>query len=83
MVLTVRRVGNTLAVSLPPEVANALRVGDGDKLYLTPTQDGYRLTPCDPHFAKTMEVAGGVMRRFRNTLRELAKGRSSPPKRVE
>jgi putative addiction module antidote len=73
MVLTVRKVGNSLGVTLPVEAAKALRVGEGDKLFLTPTQDGYRLTPYDPHFAKTMEVAGGVMRRFRNTLRDLAK----------
>ena len=73
MVLTVRKVGNSLGVTLPAEAVKALQVGEGDKLFLTRAQDGYRLSPYDPDFVETMRVADGVMRRYRNTLRELAK----------
>jgi putative addiction module antidote len=73
MMLTVRKVGNSLGVTLPAEAAKALHVEAGDKLFLVQTQDGYKLTPYDPDFAETMRVADGVMRRYRNTLRKLAK----------
>ncbi len=73
MVLTVRKVGNSLGVTLPAEATKALHIKAGDKLFLTRTQEGYRLSPYDPDFVETMQVADGVMRRYRNALRELAK----------
>jgi putative addiction module antidote len=73
MVLTIRKVGNSLGMTLPAEAAKALHVKEGDKLFLTRTPDGYRLSPYDPDFVETMRVAEGVMRRYRNTLRELGK----------
>jgi len=73
MVLKVREVGNSLGLILPTEITQKLRVGAGDKLFVTETPDGIKLTPYDPDFAETMEVAEGVMRRYRNALRKLAK----------
>ena len=71
--LTIRRVGNSLGVTLPAHAAQALHVKEGDHLYLTEAPDGFRLTPYDPDFARTMEVAEGFMSRFKNALRDLAK----------
>lgn len=71
--LTIRRVGNSLGVTLPAEAVKALRVGEGDALYLTETPDGFRLVAHDPEFEDQMKVAEGFMRRYRNALRELAK----------
>ena len=71
--LKVRRVGNSLGVTLPSEAAEALRVREGDPLYLTEAPGGYRITPYDPDFAETMEVAERFMRRYRNALRDLSK----------
>ena len=71
--LTVRRVGNSLGVTLPAKAAQALHVKEGDQLYLTEAPDGFRLTPYDPDFAKTMELAQGFMSRYKNALRDLAK----------
>ena len=71
--LTVRKVGNSLGVTLPAKAAQALHVREGDELYLTEAPDGFRLTPYDPDFEKSMDVAEGFMRRYRNALRELAK----------
>ena len=71
--LKVRKVGNSLGVTLPSEAAHALRVKEGDQLYLTETPGGFRLTAYDPDFKETMELAEGFIARFRNALRELAK----------
>ena len=71
--LKVRKVGNSLGVTLPAEVARALHVREGDPLYLTQAPDGFRLTPYDPEFAEGMAIAEEVMARYRNALRELAR----------
>ena len=71
--LTVRKVGNSLGVTLPTRAAQTLHVKEGDKLYLTEAPGGFRITPYDPNFEKTMEVAEGFMSRYRNALRDLAK----------
>ena len=69
----VRKVGNSLGFTLPSEAVQALRVCEGDQLYLTEAPDGYRLTPYDPDFEETMEAAEEFMAQYRNALRELAK----------
>jgi putative addiction module antidote len=71
--LTVRKVGNSLGVTLPAQAAQTLRVKEGDELYLTEAPGGFRVTPYDPGFKQTMEVAEGFMRRYKNALRDLAK----------
>jgi len=50
-----------------------MNVAKGDRLFAVEAPDGgYRLTPCDPAFAKKMEKADDIMRRYRNTLNVLA-----------
>ena len=71
--LTVRKVGNSLGVTLTTQAAQTLHVKEGDKLYLTEAPGGFRITPYDPSFAKAMGVAEGFMSRYRNALRDLAK----------
>jgi len=71
--LKIRKVGNSLGVIIPTEAVNELHVEEGSILFLTKAPDGYRLTPFDPDFEKTMKVADKVMGRYRNTLRELGK----------
>jgi hypothetical protein len=44
-----------------------------DTLYLTEASDRYRLTPCDPDFARQMELAEEIMQQDRDLLRALAK----------
>ena len=59
---------------LPKEALARLNVGERERLYLTEAPDGgYRLTPFDPAFEKKMAAAEGIIRRYRNTLRALAK----------
>lgn len=71
--LTVRKIGNSLGVILPAEATAALKVGEGDQLFLTESDEGLRITPYDPSFRKQMKVAASGMRKYRNALRELAR----------
>ena len=71
--LKARSVGNSTGVTLPKEVTDRLKIKSGDPIYLTESPDGYRLTAYDPEFAKQMEVAERVMRRYKDALRQLAK----------
>lgn len=71
--LRVRKVGNSLGVTLPSQAAQTLRIKEGDQLFLTEAPGGFRLTPYDPEFRETIEVAEEFMRRYKNALRELAK----------
>jgi putative addiction module antidote len=71
--LKVTTVGNSTGVVLPREVLSRLKVTKGDVLYLTESQDGYKITPYDEEFAQQMEVAERVLRENRDVLRELAK----------
>jgi putative addiction module antidote len=71
--LKLRKVGNSVGLVLPKEVLAHLKVKEGDTLTLTDAQDAVRLTVGNPEFAKTMEVFESLNRRYRNTLRELAK----------
>jgi len=71
--LKLTTIGTSVGVILPKEALARLRVGKGDSIFLTEEKDGFRVTPFDPLFEKTMESARKVMKRRRNALRELAK----------
>ena len=71
--LTVRKVGNSLGVTLSSKAAQTLRIKEGDQLFLTESPEGFRLTPYDPSFRETIEVAEKFMRRYKNALHDLAK----------
>ena len=70
--LKVRKMGNSLGVVLPKKVLAHLGAKEGDKLTLTSTRDGVRITSADTEFNKTMAVFESLNRRYRNALRELA-----------
>ena len=70
----VRKIGNSMGIVLPKEALQALRVGEGDTLYLTETpNNSLAITPEQPGFKEKMEIADDLMRRYRNAFRELAK----------
>lgn len=71
--LKLRKVGNSVGLVLPKEALAHLKVEEGDTVTLTESQDGMQLTAGNPEFAKTMPVFESLSRRYRNTLRELAK----------
>ena len=72
--LKIIKVGNSMGVRLPREVLSRLHLEDGDRVILTESPEGgYRLTPYDPKFEQQMSHAEEGMRRYRNTLKALAK----------
>jgi putative addiction module antidote len=68
-----RKIGNSLGVILPKEVAEQLRVAEGDTLYVVTDGQGAHLTPYDPDFDKSMRAFAETRRKYRNALRVLAK----------
>jgi putative addiction module antidote len=72
--LKLRRVGNSVGVVLPKQALAHLNVQEGDTIRVTEAPDGsLRMSPGDPEVARQLDVAQGLIRRYRNTLRELAK----------
>ena len=70
----VRKIGNSLGVVLPKEALQQLKAEEGTILYFTESPEcSLRVTPERPGFDKKMEIVEGLMKRYRNTLRELAK----------
>ncbi|MDB5593412.1 MAG: AbrB family transcriptional regulator [Hyphomicrobiales bacterium] len=72
--LQVRKIGNSLGVILPKELAARLNLAEGDKLHVIEQPErGLNLTPYDPVHAKGMEIARRAFKTYANTFRELAK----------
>ncbi|WP_414578465.1 AbrB/MazE/SpoVT family DNA-binding domain-containing protein [Anabaena sp. CCY 9402-a] len=69
----VRKVGNSLGITLPKEILQKLRVKEGDSLFITETPDGVHVTTYDPDFEKAMAAYRKVSTKYRNALRDLAK----------
>jgi putative addiction module antidote len=68
---------NLVGVVLPKEALARLNAQEGGTITLTEAPEGsLRVTPATAgreQFAKQMKAAESVIRRYRNTLRELAK----------
>lgn len=72
--LKLRKVGNSVGVVLPKEALAHLKVDEGDTVCLTEAADGsLRMSPAKVEFTRQMEAAQKIIKRYRNTLRELAK----------
>jgi putative addiction module antidote len=71
--LKVIRIGNSLGVVLPREIVADLAVEKGDRLYLTRSPEGYRITKSDPEFEARVALARRIVSKRHNALRELAK----------
>jgi putative addiction module antidote len=71
--LKIIRIGNSLGVVLPREVIADLNVEKGDRLYLTRSPEGYRITKSDPEFEARVALARRIMSKRHNALRELSK----------
>lgn len=72
--LKLRKVGNSVGVVLPKEALVHLRAQEGDTVCVTDVPEGsLRLSTARPEVMRQLEAAQGVIRRYRHTLRELAK----------
>lgn len=70
--LKIRRQGNSLGLTLPAAMTEALNLREGDEVHVTQTQDGIVVRAHDPAFERAMESADRVFRRYRNTIKALA-----------
>lgn len=72
--LKIRKVGNSVGVILPKEALTHLKAGEGDTVTVTEAADGsLRISQHKPDVAKQLAVVQDVLKRYRHTLRELAK----------
>lgn len=71
--LKVRRIGNSCGVTLPKDVLAKLKVAEGDSLTMTEVPGGYQVTGPDEVFDAAMDAYERTRKRYRNTLRALAK----------
>lgn len=70
--LKLTQIGNSVGVILPKELLAQLGVSKGETLFAVPEPDGYCLTALDPGIARQVEMAEGITRRYRDTLKKLA-----------
>jgi antitoxin MazE len=70
---SVRRVGNSLGITLPRTVIENFHLDEGVELHIIESKDGIMLTPFDPKFAEWVESYQITTKRYRNTLKQLAK----------
>lgn len=69
----VRRVGNSLGITLPKTIVENYHLSEGDELHLVETDEGVVLTPFNPKFAEWAIAYERTNKKFRNTLKALAK----------
>ena len=69
----ITRIGNSMGIVLPKEALVKLNAEKGDELFLVDGQEGLTLTPFRQDFEKQIQAAEKVMKKYRNTLHELAK----------
>lgn len=69
----VRRVGNSLGITLPKTVIENYHLSEGDELHIVETDEGVVLTPFNPKFTEWAEAYRRTNKKYRNTLRALAK----------
>lgn len=68
----VRRVGNSLGVTLPKTIVENYHLSEGDELHIVEMDDGVVLTPYNPKFAEWATAYERTNKKFRNTLKALA-----------
>lgn len=73
MRLKVTQIGNSLGVILPKELLAKMNVAKGDVLLATDAEGGFNVTAFDPELAEDMATGKDLMRRYRDTLKALAK----------
>lgn len=72
--LKLRKVGNSVGLVLPKEALHHLKAEEGDTISVSTAPDGsLNLSVSDEEFARQMDAAEDIIKRYRNTLKELAK----------
>jgi putative addiction module antidote len=72
-VLKLTQIGNSVGIILPKEALSRLKLGKGESVFLTETNEGYVLTPYDPALEEEISAGRAFMREYRDTFHQLAK----------
>ena len=68
-----RKMGGSIGATIPKEMAERLKLAEGDEVFAIETDQGVLISPYDPDVREALEHAANASRRYRNALRELAK----------
>ncbi len=72
-IVKLRRMGGSVGVTLPKEMAERYHLAVGDEVLAVETAHGILLTPYDPAVEEGLEIAAEAEKRYQKALRELAK----------
>ena len=72
--LKLRKVGNSVGLVLPKEALAHLKLDEGDTVSVTEGPESTLvMSPHKAEVARQMEIVQDVMKRYRHTMRELAR----------
>jgi putative addiction module antidote len=71
--VTLRQAGGSVSATLPKDMADRLRLEAGDRVLAVETDRGILLTPYNPDDEKALSLAAKSAKKYRRSLRELAK----------
>lgn len=69
----IRSIGNSQGAIFPQELLKKLRLGNGDKIFISETPDGFTVSIYDEKLVEQLEIAEDIMREDRSLLKTLAK----------
>lgn len=69
----IRKIGNSLGITLPKQVIEELHLKDGDKLSVEKLDGVLQLKPIDPEFEDWAEAYRELNADYKEVLKELAK----------
>lgn len=69
----IRKIGNSLGITLPKQVIEELHLKDGDKLSVEKLDGILQLKPIDPEFEDWAEAYRELNADYKEVLKELAK----------
>jgi putative addiction module antidote len=73
IVLSIKKIGNSVGFILPKELLARLKLKEGDKFHVVEqTERGIKLSPYDPKHAEAMEIARRSFRKYADTYKALA-----------
>jgi putative addiction module antidote len=73
VVLSIKKIGNSVGLILPKELLARLKLKEGDKFHIVEqTERGIKLTPYDPKHAEAMEIARRSFHKYADTYKALA-----------
>ncbi|MDI6803793.1 MAG: AbrB/MazE/SpoVT family DNA-binding domain-containing protein [Bacteroidota bacterium] len=69
----IRRVGNSLGITLPKTIIDNYHLDEGDEINIIETEEGIVLSPYNPKFSEWVDAFERTNKKYRNTLNKLAK----------